>query len=207
MNDQLIQQLVATACQHPPGSRERQFLLTKVIRAIFPKLWKENTPYYDDALQQTWLFFLNNICVSYDPALASVASWLNAYLKRRLQDMYLDAQNQRRMEIPMWQGLDGDVIDVQDLLAAPRTSSETVLEEVRQWVENDAKEELSKIWLRSCPQVNCQVLIQRRLSETSWKALSEEFGLSIPTLSTFYQRQCMPRLRKFGKESGYLPET
>jgi hypothetical protein len=36
--------------------------------------------------------------------------------------------------------------------------------------------------------------------------LSEEFGLSIGTLSSFYKRQCLPRLRKFAEEQGYLED-
>jgi hypothetical protein len=55
------------------------------------------------------------------------------------------------------------------------------------------------------PEVNAQVLILRRLPpEASWKELSAEFNLPISTLSSFYQRQCIPRLRKFGESEGYL---
>ncbi|MDJ0689538.1 MAG: helix-turn-helix domain-containing protein [Xenococcaceae cyanobacterium MO_188.B32] len=42
--------------------------------------------------------------------------------------------------------------------------------------------------------------------ETSWQELSKEFGISISTLSNFYQRQCMPRLRNFAKSEGYIEE-
>jgi hypothetical protein len=49
------------------------------------------------------------------------------------------------------------------------------------------------------------VLILRRLPpETPWKVLSEEFDIPSSTLSSFYQRQCLPRLREFGKSEGYF---
>jgi hypothetical protein len=80
-----------------------------------------------------------------------------------------------------------------------------ILEEVSRWAEADVNGELQHIHIEGQPDVNCQTLILRRLPpETSWKDLAKEFGLSVSTLSSFYQRQCMPRLRKFGESQGYL---
>jgi len=91
--------LVAQACQHPAGSAQRQEILTKIIRLAANKLWKENTPYYQDALQQTWLYFCHNICEGntgkpYDPNRGSVLTWLNFYLKQRLHDCYINKQKE-----------------------------------------------------------------------------------------------------------------
>jgi hypothetical protein len=73
------------------------------------------------------------------------------------------------------------------------------------WVQTDSEGELRRTCIKGRPDVNCQVLILQRLPpEVSWKELSEEFGLSIPTLSSFYQRQCLPRLRKFAELEGLL---
>jgi hypothetical protein len=87
--------LVAEARSYLPGSVKRQKTLTKIIRLISNKLWREDTPYYQDALQQTLVYLCQNLCESntgeaYNPSNGSVITWLNAYLKQRLQDLYLD---------------------------------------------------------------------------------------------------------------------
>jgi hypothetical protein len=208
-----LRQLVLDACKHSPGSPQRQRLLTQIIRLTAPKLWKDSSPYYHDALQQTWVYFCQNICERgttdpYDPDRSSVVTWLNAYLKRRLQDGYLDVQKQQatRASGQLRQSRSGEVeiSDPLDNLAA-EPDVPPLLEEITAWAEADVEGELRRVHIEGHPTVNCQTLILRRLPpETSWKALSAEFGLTISTLSSFYQRQCLPRLRKFGESEGYL---
>lgn len=196
---------ITEACRHPPGSPLRQRHLTKVIRAVSGKLWRENVAYYQDAVQQTWVYFCKNICGGYNPDLGTVATWLNAYLKRRLQDFYIDTQKRRNQEISTWQDKSGEVVDVIDGLADERGDVEPIWEKVKAWAQADDTGELRAIHIEGHPHVNCQVLILRRLlSETSWKVLAEEYGIAVPTLSSFYRRQCMPRLRNFGESEGYV---
>lgn len=209
-----LHQLVAQACKHKAGSIQRQRNLTKIIRLVAPKLWRENTPYYQDALQLTWVYFCQNICegntgASYNPERGSVITWLNFYLKRRLQDFYIDTQRQQATIVSSWgrssrSDDDGAAINpVENLAAEPDTPP--LLEEVKQWVEADADGALSKLHIANHPNVTAKVLILRRLPpETSWKELAAEFNLSVSTLSSFYQRQCLPRLRKFAETEGYL---
>lgn len=204
-----LRQLVAEACQHPPGSRERQKYLTRIIRLATQKLWRESTPYYQDALQQTWVYFCQNLCESttgacYDRERSSPITWLNTYLKRRLQDGYLDVQKQRVTLLSVTtKGEEESFNPVDNLAASPDIPP--LLEEVRKWVLADPQKQLCRTYISDRPDINCQVLILRRLPpETPWKTLAEEFGISAGTLSSFYQRQCMPRLREFGKAEGYL---
>lgn len=206
--------LLTEACKHPAGSPERQKNLTKIIRLIKNKLWKENTPYYQDALQQTWVYFCQNICEGntgrpYDPNRGSIVTWLNFYLKKRLHDFYINNQNEQLVTSPtpfrdFSSGENNQTVDpVENIPANPDVPS--LLEEVRRWVETDPEGELRRIHITNHPQVTCQILILRRLPpETSWKTLAVEFNLSISTLSSFYQRQCLPHLRNFGKSQGYL---
>jgi hypothetical protein len=80
-----------------------------------------------------------------------------------------------------------------------------LLEEIKRWVETDPDRELRRIHITNHPEVTARVLILRRLPpETSWKILAAEFNITISTLSSFYQRQCLPRLRKFSESQGYL---
>jgi DNA-directed RNA polymerase specialized sigma24 family protein len=207
-----LHQIVRQACSHPLGSRERQKYLTRIIRSISPKLWRENVPYYADALQQTWVYFCQNICeantgAAYDPQQASLVTWLNTYLKRRLQDGYLAIQKQQARTASIKVSLSGDDsenYDPVDHLAA-KPDVPPLLEQVKQWAKTDRLRKLRRIYIEGRPDVNCQVLILRRLPpETPWKTLAEEFDIPSGTLSSFYQRQCLPRLREFGKSEGYL---
>ena len=212
--DEHLKYLVIQACRHPCRSQERQKLLTQIIRLTSSKLWKENTPYYQDALQQTWLYFCRNICEgltgqAYDPAYGSVITWLNAYLKRRLQDFYLNQYKEQATTVPIKvrqsaSGTNSEIIDpVDNLPATPQAPP--ILENLEMWVKTDSDGELRSTYVKGHPKVNCQILILKRLPpEVSWKELSEEFGLPIPTLSSFYQRQCLPRLRKFAQLEGWL---
>jgi hypothetical protein len=212
--DEQLRSLVTEACGYPLGSPQRQKLLTQIIRLTANRLWRESTPYYQDALQQTWLYFCRNVCEGltgqiYDPTYGSVITWLNAYLKRRLQDFYINQNREQATTVPLrvGQSTSGGIretIDpVDNLTAAPQAPP--ILEDLVMWVQTDSEGELRRTCIKGRPDVNCQVLILQRLPpEVSWKELSEEFGLSIPTLSSFYQRQCLPRLRKFAELEGLL---
>ncbi|HIK18431.1 MAG TPA: sigma-70 family RNA polymerase sigma factor [Leptolyngbyaceae cyanobacterium M33_DOE_097] len=209
---QELRRLVIQACQHPVGSPLRQRYLTQVIRLVSPNLWREPSPYYADALQQTWVYFCQNICdrgtgERYNPDRSSVVTWLNYYLKRRLQDFHIYAQQQQQRYVSPRPGRSGEVSDTFDPLdqVAAEPDVPPILERVWAWAQADATGELCQTHIEGRPDVSCQVLILRRLPpETSWKDLSTEFGLPIPTLSSFYQRKCLPRLRKFGESEGYV---
>lgn len=212
--DEHLRRLVSEACEHPSGSPQRQKLLTQIIRLTANRLWRESTPYYQDALQQTWLYFCRNVCEGltgqiYNPTYGSVITWLNAYLKRRLQDFYINQNREQAttVHLRVRQSTSGgtrETIDpVDNLPATPQPPP--ILEDLEIWVKTDSEGELCGTYIKGRPDVNCQVLILKRLPpEVSWKELSEEFGLSIPTLSSFYQRQCLPRLRKFAELEGLL---
>ena len=206
-----LHQLVTEACKYPVGSRERQKNLTKIIRLINSKLWRENAPYYEDALQQTWIYFCQNLCEAktakqaYDPNRASVITWLNNYLKRRLQDHYLRVQKEKATQASVRKFDDtGDSFDLVANIPAP-PQPPTLLPELKKWLAADPENKLRKTYIQNHPEVNCQVLILRRLPpETPWKQLEKEFGISSKTLSSFYQRKCLLYLRKFAQSEGYL---
>jgi hypothetical protein len=212
--EEQLHQIVTEACRHLPGSTERQRNLTQIIRLTSNKLRKENTPYYEDALQQTWMYFCRNICERntgepYDPTRGCVVTWLNAYLKWRLRDFFIDGHKQQAKtfvrQVRMWKS--GETYETVDLVESLEANPDvpSLLEDVRVWVETDPDGELRSIYIRGRPEVTCQALILRRLPpETSWKTLAADFGISVSTLISFYQRQCMPRLRQFGESEGYL---
>ncbi|WP_434686183.1 sigma-70 family RNA polymerase sigma factor [Pseudanabaena minima] len=203
--EQQLKQLVQETCQHPHGSIARQRALTSLIRLInrSQKLWKDSSTYYEDALQLTWLYFCRNLCEAitaksaYDSDRSNVITWMNAYLKRRLQDMYIENQQQQLQHV-LEEGEDRKITDqIVDLIIAPPQPS-NLLDQVRQWVESDKTKVLQRTYIRDRADVNAQVLILRRLPpESSWQILAQEFALPISTLSSFYQRKCIPLLKEF----------
>ncbi|MEM7556875.1 MAG: sigma-70 family RNA polymerase sigma factor [Cyanobacteria bacterium P01_A01_bin.84] len=213
--NEVVNQLVDKARGYAPGSPQRQRLLTQIIRLVSGKLWRENSPYYQDALQQTWLYFCRNICEAttaqapYDPSQGSVVTWLNSYLKRRLQDGYNNRNREAATKVSTTRyqsasGEFGNTVDPVDNLAA-NPDVPPILEQVKSWAETDPTEELKSTHIKGHPKVNCQTLILKRLPpEESWKDLSVEFDIPVSSLSSFYQRQCLPRMRKFAEKEGML---
>jgi hypothetical protein len=204
-----LRQLVEEACRYPPGTVPRQRLLTQIIRLVSKKLWRESTIYYQDALQQTWLYFCRNICDAYDPNRGTVVTWLNVYLRHRLQDAYIKMQeeNARKASASIKQSASGDRSDIinpiDNIPASP--DPPPILDNVKLWAKLDIDGDLSQTHIQGRPDVNCQILILKRLPpEVSWKELAQEYNLTVSTLSSFYQRQCIPRLRQFAQTEGYL---
>ncbi|MGI0497849.1 sigma-70 family RNA polymerase sigma factor [Limnospira platensis CENA597] len=208
-----LQSLITETCRHPPGSLKRQQGLTQLYRMIVKsgKLWRENTPYYEEVWQQTWLYFCLNLCEAttgkdkYDSDRSSITTWLNVYLKMRLKDRAIKHQNQKQQMVSASQPLyDDDTLTFLDTFEAP-PDIPPILQATRKWAETDPEGELQRLQVRGREDVTCQLLILRRLPpETTWEDLSAELGLPVSTLSSFYQRKCLPQLRKFGESAGYL---
>jgi hypothetical protein len=195
-----LQSLVQEAKQYSAGALPRKKALIQAVRILPRLLWQERSPHYNDALQQTLEHFCRNLD-RYNPELGTVVTWLNHYLRWRLKDL-----STPRREIPFSQLAFSDddppFIDIPDPVDH---SSISMLESVREWVETDYSGELRSVQMKKYPQVTAQFLILHRLPpESSWKSLSKTLGIGIPTLASFYQRQCLPRLREFGQTQGYL---
>ncbi|MBE9142831.1 sigma-70 family RNA polymerase sigma factor [Planktothrix mougeotii] len=206
-----LQQLIAQTCQFPPKTVERQRGLTQIYRVIQKsgKLWQENTSYYADAWQKSWLFFCLNLCESvtgkcYNSELSSVITWLNNHLKWVLHNEKSKIEQQANRMISNEILFENQFINILETLKAPEDVP-PMLETVRKWAESDVTGELCNHHIRGRKDVTCQLLILRRLPpETNWKDLSQELGLPVSTLSSFYERNCTKYLRKFGEAEGYL---
>ena len=213
---QKLKQLVAEACSHPPKSLMRRQKLSEIVRSIVKsgRLWQEDTPHYHDALQQTWVYFCRNVCeantatTAYDPNRGSVITWLDQYLKKRLLDCSIEQKNNQNGVSFSPTSDDLETIDIINNLENPPTHSDSpliILEETKKWVEEDPEGELRSVHIKERPDVTCQILILRRLPpENSWKNIALEFNLPPSTAPNFYKRECLPRLRNFAKNQGYL---
>ena len=204
LNQQLLQ-LVDRACSYPAKSLQRRQKLNELVRVVMKsgKLWKENTPYYNDALQQTWLYFCRNP-EQYNPESCSVITWLNNCLKWRLQDLRsAKATEQARTVSGPMPGTESTANSIENLSAPPDIPA--ILEQTYQWAQTDPDGELASTHVKGRHDVTCQILILRRLPpETPWKTIALEFNLPPSTAPNFYKRECLPRLRNFARLQGYI---
>lgn len=209
--DREVRTLVVETCQHPSGSFQRNSGLTKLIQTIIQsrKLWYSHDSFYEDALQQTWLYLCRNLCEAntgkrYDPEKSQVTTWLNSYLKYRLLSFQQEIKQKKEREITPCAIAEEQTADpIQQLTAPPVTPP--IWEETLNWVKTDPDGELSSTHIKNRADLTCQVLILRRLPPpTDWKTLEAEFKCSYSTLANFYKRQCRPRLRQFALTQGFL---
>ncbi|MGD1897508.1 MAG: sigma-70 family RNA polymerase sigma factor [Phormidesmis sp.] len=205
-----INTLISKACAYPPRHPIRQKHLTKIIQLVSAKLWKEDSSYYEDALQKTWIYFCQNLCESktdcvYAPQKTSVATWLNIYLKHRLQDGYRTRKkHQSKRAFYAAHSPDSSETSAHpiDRIAA-QPDIPPVLQDVETWARNTPH--LAQVHIPAYPHITAQLLILERLPpEKPWKVLATRLNVPLGTLSSFYQRHCMPLIREFGQNKGYL---
>ncbi len=211
-----ILELVTEACKHPLGSPRRGRFLDKLIREIVKsgKLWKENTPHYEEALHKTWIYLSRNLCEAttakepYNPEISQITTWLNTYLKKRLLDCYRKQKQERERQshdrIVWLDGMpDEDTINSSEyLIANPDVSF--YLDELLEWIETDPNDELKSRHVRGKPQINCQVLLQRKcLYGQTLQEIAKEFGCAHSTLYQLLNNDCRHLLQKFSENQGY----
>lgn len=198
--------LVVETCQHPQGSLERQRGLNKLIRIIqrSGKIWRDSSPDYEDALQQTWLYFCRNLCEAitaksaYAPNKASITTWLNNYLRPRLLDLRIEMQRRQVTFFNNEKEGGRDIIDEIPASESEPVAGEDLLILVCTWIENDPEGMFRRTYIRDRPDANAQFLCLRILpyGKPNWQNLSTELGISVSTLSSFYTRKCIPLLKE-----------
>jgi hypothetical protein len=211
--DKTLRTLIAEACAYPPRSLERRQKLSEVHRLVMKsgKLWREYTPYYNDAVQEMWEFCCKNP-EQYDPTVKSVITWLDDYLKKRLRNLRDARYRQKNREIAAFATESGETTDaIAHLPAHPDIQPVLeIWEKTLDWVQTDPDNVLHCTCFRGYGEINCQALILRRFpSETPWATIAEEFNLTSSEskdLPKVYNRKCLPLLRKFAMSQGYVEE-
>lgn len=208
-----LSSLLLEAREYPAGSPQRQRRLTYLIRQMqrSGKIWRDyqiSMDQYNEVLQQTWMYFCQNLD-SYDPTRANPITWFNCVLKFRIIDLRRKTmEEKRRIRSHLVKvGTDDTAIDLIDRLPAPDVNqAEQMLNDLLTWLHQE-RSTLEQKSIRNHAAINVYTLIARRLPtehQVSWQTLSQEFGVSVATLSSFYQRQCVPLLREFSQTQGWM---
>jgi hypothetical protein len=200
--DYRLKELVAIACQNPPGSRVRNRAITEIICLVSPKLWRENVPYYQDAVQRTWLYLTRRV-EAYDANRAGVVVWLNVRLKFELLTLKGKMiQDQIRNQSMTFDS--GEELEIPDPQQSNQVESPSLIEVLIEWARRDESGELRAKYMKSRPEVTCQRLILDRLNpENTWEFMAKHYHSKVPTLSCFYRLHCIPKLRGFLGDYGY----
>jgi DNA-directed RNA polymerase specialized sigma24 family protein len=198
--DEQLRQLAVSAQQHSPLAVERQMALRSLVQAILrsgrlchPQRGKFSGFYqdiYDEALQELMLFVCQHI-ERYDSERGTVMAWVNMLLERRFF----------REAIPRVMGRqDVKRVTLTDLdhLTSPEPQ-ETLTDKLKACIEQDPDDILKAEYIKDRPTATFQVLLQRRILGQSWKDISAEFDLKIPTVSSFYYR-CLTKFSTKLKE-------
>ncbi|MEG4322651.1 MULTISPECIES: hypothetical protein [unclassified Microcoleus] len=211
---QELNSLVIQTCQESSNPWKRKRLLNQLVTKMKNSglIWKENVPYYEDAVQEQWEFFCSNLCecgtgTQYDRDRSNVITWFNNYFKWRLKNWAVKVarENSRRDDREHFLE-DGTPIDRIDILPAP---DETHLveciqsfEEVQVWIETNPDGVLNE-YVRGRKDINCQVILRSRLFGKDFTTIAAEFGCAYPTIYGFYRNKCRPCLQEFREKRGY----
>jgi hypothetical protein len=198
--DDRLKQLALEAQQHPKQSKERRQALAKLLRAIqrsgklshprrdqFPGLYEE---IYAEAVQRLFVYICERIN-EYNPQRGEVLQWVNFLLNQRF---FIEAS---RDYMPTgFKGINPKNIQRMTLDDLDRSHpselnpqlTPSLSQEVKRCLEDDPEGLFQQAFVAGCPDANFQYLSLQRLAGYSWQELSQELKVSIPTLSSFYQR-------------------
>ncbi|MGB5900814.1 MAG: hypothetical protein WBG66_21670 [Geitlerinemataceae cyanobacterium] len=158
--------LIREGLPHPPNSPQRRKIVNRIVRKIQQsgKLLRSSSPHYEDALSDTWRYFLRNLWEAdtadpfSDPA-CKILNRLNKYLKFRVQDADRKAREewQKRQQS---RSSDGEWQDIAETLPAPEPDAQ--IEQLRELIHTDPTGELRTTHVRRKLHVTVQLLLQPR---------------------------------------------
>jgi DNA-directed RNA polymerase specialized sigma24 family protein len=213
--NELLQQLAKEAQQHPPLSSQRQLALSKLVNEILRShqlvrpqkgRWQPNLyeDFYNEALQKTML----EVCQKIDNYNSShpVMAWVNFLFKNYFIKVVKERDKQGITYIPDIEKKQTTCIlsldDLERYLPIEEASENTQL--LRQFLQNDPENLLSKERLRERPEITFQFLaIAKFVEDRTWDEIATTLGISIQTLCSFFDRRLqklMPYFKKYLQE-------
>ncbi|EDX83563.1 hypothetical protein S7335_743 [Synechococcus sp. PCC 7335] len=211
--DIYLRQLVVSAQNAPKGSAARQRALNELVTTLLQaqklcrpcqgQLQLLYEDIYAEALQRLFMFVCDRID-DYSLEKGEVLQWVNFLLRRRF---FIDASRDYLPVAP--KGL--KVRDVKRLTLQHLDSSNPselnppstlrLSLEVKACLIEDTEGLFRSVSVVDHPRANFQYIAIKRLEGYSWQDLSDDLGVPVPMLSSFYRR-CLARFAT--KLSAYL---
>jgi DNA-directed RNA polymerase specialized sigma24 family protein len=191
LNDGVLTQLAIEAQQHLPKTLERRHALGELIEAISisGKLQCYGMSPIDGRILISMT--LEHVCEEidqYKPERASFMAWVNFYKGKPILRRF------RKENTALGTGDDPFDKDLQ---------VDNILylsEQVRECIEEDPDKIFKTTWVEGNSEATFQRITLARLDDVSWGELSEQFGCSVSTLSSFHRRRLKefaPQIKKY----------
>ncbi|MEO1508665.1 MAG: hypothetical protein AAFU84_13575 [Cyanobacteria bacterium J06633_23] len=194
LTDPLLKGLALEAQRQPNPSGLRQHALLQLVEAIracgrlarphrakfTPSFY---TLLYEEAVNRTLVYVCQKID-TYDPNRGQAQKFMN-WVNFRLDRMVIECRRQfsdrDTQELPNLNDL--------ERLSQPEPQS-SLASDVRDYIAADPEDVFKSTHIRKCPEASFQAIALARFSDQSWDEISNQFGIKIPTLSSFFQRCC-----------------
>lgn len=201
--DELLQHLALEAQRYPAHSKERSQALAQLCEIVLQsnRLYRpravSRVVSFQGADDEIWQVAVQELMVymcdridDYRPKRASVMTWLNFLLSRRFYTMALNQfQNPKEQRVPKRTLSDLDADPIEKLPANEPNENIQQSNDVRQLIETDPKGVFKAAHVEGYPEASFQfIAINKFFEGRSWQELSDQIGVPIPTLSSFYRR-------------------
>lgn len=203
LDDVKFKKLALVAKSTPTNSSFRSYALRELVKAIqlsqrlirmryqclpsqFDKL------IYEEAVVETLAYVCTKIDL-YDPERGNkrFMNWVNFTLQKTLIKCRQEFQNPHIIKISSWSDLEN---------ISYQKNNPSLSELIYQYIQQDSQNIFQSTFIKGKPQANFRQIALARLSGYTWKEISQELKLSIPTLSSFFQRNCEKFQDLFKKE-------
>jgi len=198
-----LKQLALTAQQSPAKSQNRRLALAKLIKAILksgrlcrPHKGKFRGFYediYAEAQQKLFCYICENID-KYNPQY-DVLAWVNFLFAKRF---FIEASREvmpkgfQRAYQRQATRLTLEQLEQKTSLQFTHSSTPSILQEVIDVLQEDPEGIFQSTHIVNQPVANFKFLALKVMAGYSWKEISNELGIKISTLNSFYQR-CLVR--------------
>lgn len=197
LSDDLLKQLALEAQKQPPNSELRRYALRELVEAIRlsgrlarpqKQLASHSVQFYQliyqEAVNRTLAYVYQKID-NYDPQRGKAQKFMN-WVNFRLDKLMIECR--RQFNEPLIEDIPslGELDNLPQPSAMPSRS-----EQVQEYIQADPDKIFTQEYIRNHPEANFQTIALARFAGTSWKQLSAQLGVPIPTLSRFFQRSCV----------------
>ena len=118
-------------------------------------------------------------------------TWVNFRLDKMVLEAYGKFKQQNATEIPSLSDLEN--------MAQPEFQNNSA-DLLIKYIERDVDNQFKNEHIRNFPQANFQTIALATVSGKTWEEMSKEFGIKVPTLSSFFRRTCKkfaPQLQEY----------
>ncbi|OKH30841.1 hypothetical protein NIES2119_30165 [[Phormidium ambiguum] IAM M-71] len=203
--DDRLRQFAIQAQKHPPMTVGRQQALMRLVQGILQS-GRLCRPYrgqfegiyediYEEAKQEMLLYICQKI-ESYNPEKSPVMRWVNFLLEKRFfPEAIPKVMNDKNSK--------NSLDDLDKLMDSEEGSH--LSEILKECIESDPEDLFKNEYIENHPEANFQTVALKLLAGKTWKEISEELNVKIPTLSSFYRRSLKKfaaKLREYCREHG-----